>query len=401
MLFWITAALIALAVAAVLFWPFLRGQDPALPGEADGRGADLAFYRAQLEGVERDLARGVIEPPEAGRLRTEIGRRILAADRAGAGQIVSGPRVPGRIMGVAGLVTVIGGGLAAYLWLGQPGYPDLPLQGRIAAAADRLAALPPQDEAEAQVADTIAAQFITPPDDITAIVADLYESLEETPADAPERLDELNLLREFEASVRNFPQAARLSGQLNALLGDDLNADDLLYQADLMLFATGGTMSRETAEVIERAADMAPDAPGVAYMRGYLMSQIGRPDLAFNLWRPLAEGGDGFEPWRSRARMMVETAARAAGVDYQLPAELAERPDITSEDITAMVEGLAARLAAEGGPPEDWAQLIRALGVLGAQERAGAIWAEAQEVFADDPGLPVIEEAARGAGLLP
>lgn len=402
MLFWITAALIALAVAGVLFWPFLRGRDPALPGDAAGAGADLAFYRAQLEGVGRDLARGVIEPPEAERLRTEIGRRILAADRAGHGQLVAGPRALGRVMGAAGLVIVIGGALAAYLWLGRPGYPDLPLQGRIAAAAERLNTLPPQAEAEAGVADIIAEQVIAPPEDIAAIVADLYQRLDAAPDDdTPERLDELNILREFEASVRNFPRAAHLSARLNALLGDDLTADDLLYQADLMLFATGGTMSHETAEVIERAAGMAPDTPGVAYMRGYLLSQVGRPDLAFNLWRPLAEGGERFEPWRGRARLMIETAARAAGVDYALPAEMAERPDVTAEDITAMVEGLAARLAAEGGPPEDWAQLVRALGVLGEDARAAAIWAEAQAVFADDPGLDLINEAAQGAGLVP
>lgn len=401
MLFWIAAALIALAVAGTLFWPFLRGRDPALPTDAEGAGTNLAFYRAQLEGVERDLARGVIEPPEAERLRTEISRRILAADRGGYGRLAAGPRGLGRVMGAAGLVIVIGGTIAAYLWLGQPGYPDLPLQGRIAAAAERLSTLPSQAEAEAEVSDIIAEQIIAPPEDIAVIVADLYQSLDAAPDDAAERVDELNLLREFEASVRNFPQAAHLSARLNALLGDELTADDLLYQADLMLFATGGTMSRETADVIERAADMAPDRPGVAYMRGYLLSQVGRPDLAFNLWRPLAEGGERFEPWRGRARLMVETAARAAGVDYELPVEMADRPDITAEDITAMVEGLAARLAAEGGPPEDWAQLIRALGVLGEDARAAAIWAEAQAVFADDPDLGLINEAAQGAGLIP
>ena len=43
-----------------------------------------------------------------------------------------------------------------------------------------------------------------------------------------------------------------------------------------------------------------------------------------------------------------------------------------------MVEGLAARLAAEGGPAPDWARLITSLGVLGETDRAKAIWAEAQ-----------------------
>lgn len=394
MLFWITAALIALAVAAVLFRPALVGREA--PAGGDETGTDIAFYRAQLQGVERDLARGIIEPPEAERLRTEISRRILAADRNRPAGTSRAPRAARLAMAGAGAVLVIGGAIGGYLWLGQPGYPDLPLQARIADAAERLNALPVQAEAEAAVADEIAAQRITPPDDIAALVADLREGLEDDPAHLPEWA----LLREFEASSRNFPEAARISTRMNALAGDAVTADDLLIEADLMLYATGGIVSQEAANIINRAADLDPNAPGVLFLRGYLMSQVGRPDLAFGLWRPLAEGGEGFEPWRSRARLMVEDAARAAGVNYSLPDAPAPQ-GVTDADIRAMVEGLAARLAAEGGPPEDWAQLIRALGVLGESDRARAIWLEAQGVFADDPGLALIDEAAEGAGLAP
>jgi len=393
MLFWITAMLIALAVAAVLFRPALAGRGGE--GRA-GAGTDIAFYRAQLEGVERDLARGVLEPAEAGRLRTEIARRILAADRARPEPAGRAPRAAGRALAGAGAVLVAGGALAGYLWLGQPGYPDLPLRGRIADAALRLNTLPPQAEAEARVADEIAAQVITPPEDIAALVAGLRAGLD----DSPDPAGELALLREFEASTRNFPEAARLSTRLNALAGADAGADDLLIEADLMLYAAAGTISREAAALIDRAATLEPEAPGVLFLRGYLMSQIGRPDLAFGLWRVLAEGGEGFEPWRSRARLMVESAARAAGVDYVLPDAPAAQ-GVTDADIRAMVEGLAARLAAEGGPPEDWAQLVRALGVLGESDRARAIWQEAREVFAGDPGLALIDAAAQGAGLAP
>lgn len=400
MLFWITAALIALVVAAVLFRPALFGREPALPEGADesegGNRTDIAFYRAQLKGVERDLARGIIEPPEAERLRIEISRRILAADRAPVTRIARTPRAAQLAMGLAGVAVVIGGALAGYLWLGQPGYPDLPLSGRIASAADRLATLPAQAEAETEVADEIAAQIITPPENIAAIVADLRESLAEDPG----QRDEYALLREYEASTGNYPEAARIAGQMNALAGDAVSADDLLIQADLMLYATAGTVSHEAAAIIDRAAEIEPNAPGVRFLRGYLLSQIGRPDLAFGLWRPLAEGGESSEPWRSRARLMVESAARAGGVDYTLP-DAPAATGVTDADIRAMVEGLATRLAEQGGPPEDWAQLIRALGVLGENDRARAILTEARRVFAEDPGLALIDEAAQGAGLQP
>ena len=120
----------------------------------------------------------------------------------------------------------------------------------------------------------------------------------------------------------------------------------------------------------------------------------------------------------------VEDAAEAAGVPYTPPAMPApsappvltdpDQPGPTAEDLQAaqdltpeqqqemargMVERLAARLAEQGGPATDWARLIRTLGVLGETERAAAIWAEAETVFAGTEGLEAIREAARAAGI--
>jgi cytochrome c-type biogenesis protein CcmH len=83
---------------------------------------------------------------------------------------------------------------------------------------------------------------------------------------------------------------------------------------------------------------------------------------------------------------------------------MAAAQDMSEEDRAAMIGGmvssLSERLANEGGPPEEWAQLIRALGVLGETERAAAIWGEAQEVFAaSDAAISTIRSAARAAGV--
>jgi cytochrome c-type biogenesis protein CcmH len=65
-----------------------------------------------------------------------------------------------------------------------------------------------------------------------------------------------------------------------------------------------------------------------------------------------------------------------------------------------MVAQLSGRLASEGGPPEDWAQLIRSLGVLGRRDEATAVLAEARSKHADDAtALAVLDAAAREAGL--
>jgi hypothetical protein len=46
---------------------------------------DVQVYRAQLLEVDRDVMAGRVSEPDAERLRVEISRRILEADRAGRG----------------------------------------------------------------------------------------------------------------------------------------------------------------------------------------------------------------------------------------------------------------------------------------------------------------------------
>ena len=68
--------------------------------------------------------------------------------------------------------------------------------------------------------------------------------------------------------------------------------------------------------------------------------------------------------------------------------------------IEGMVSGLSDRLATEGGTAQEWAQLITALGVLGRREQAFAVYSNAQEVFAQDPGaIDQINRAAQQAGV--
>ena len=87
MLFWIIIFVIALLSGLALIAPMWR---PAEPGETGSE--DVALYRAQLSEVERDLARGVLNADEAERTRTEIARRLLAADQAAGEEMGSGRR---------------------------------------------------------------------------------------------------------------------------------------------------------------------------------------------------------------------------------------------------------------------------------------------------------------------
>ncbi|MEL6647338.1 MAG: c-type cytochrome biogenesis protein CcmI, partial [Pseudomonadota bacterium] len=76
--FWIMTLGLAVLCCAVLLRAVLRRRADTAPAAA----YDIQVYRDQLKDVERDVARGVISQEDAERLRTEVSRRILAADAA-------------------------------------------------------------------------------------------------------------------------------------------------------------------------------------------------------------------------------------------------------------------------------------------------------------------------------
>jgi cytochrome c-type biogenesis protein CcmH len=135
---------------------------------------------------------------------------------------------------------------------------------------------------------------------------------------------------------------------------------------------------------------------------GLMLAQTGRPDTGFRIWDQLLREGPADALWIEPIMAQIEDLSRRAGVNYQLPEIGAGREPLrgpSSEDIEAagelspsarmemiqsMVDGLSQRLATEGGPAEEWAQLITALGVLERTAQARAVYENAVEVFADD-----------------
>ena len=185
--------------------------------------------------------------------------------------------------------------------------------------------------------------------------------------------------------------------------------------ADSYILAAGGYVSPEAEAALASALERDPKNGTARFYMGLMWAQTGRPDLAFRFWRALLEEGPEEAPWIPPIRAQIGMLAAAAGVDYAPPpapgaapgpdaADVAAAAEMSDEDrqgmIRSMVDRLSDRLATEGGPPEDWARLISSLGVLGDTERAAAIWAEAQTVFAGrEADLATIRAAAEQAGV--
>ncbi len=400
MIFWvISLGLAGLVTATLVRALYVSGRDEAAAA------FDVQVYRDQLSEVERDLARGVITDEEAEQIRTEVSRRLLEADRAAqtpGGEAVTGP---GTVAAGALLLVLIGGSLALYSQIGAPGYPDLPLETRIAMAEEARLNRPSQAALEAEMPPN------PPIDGADSEHQELVNRLRTLLVDRPDDLQGHRLLVQSEARLGNMTAAHAAQGRVIEILGDAATAEDYAGLAELMVLAAGGVVSPE-AETALRATLTRDPANGTArYFSGLLAVQTGRPDMAFQLWRGLLDASTPDAPWVPPIRAQLEEVASLAGVDYVLPPE-GRGP--TSEDVAAaedmdpaarmemirgMVSGLAERLATEGGPPQDWARLIRAYGVLGNRDAAAAIWEEAQQVFPDDANRVVILQAARDAGV--
>ena len=403
MMFWIMTAAMTLLVTVAMLRPFLGRKVAA----ADPPAAyDLRVYRDQLREVDRDLARRVLTEDEAGRLKTEIGRKILDADRALARQVQPQGHAPAPLLAGALLVLLLGAALAVYLREGSPALPDLPLKTRIAAAEARMANRPDQATAESRAAPSAPAT--TPDPDYLRLIDELRAAVARRPDDP----QGLALLAEHEARLGNMSAARDAQARLIALRGDQATATDHARLAALMIEAAGGLVTPEAQAELDRALQLDPQDGQALYLRGLMLAQNDRPDLAFPIWRDLVERGPDSAPWMDPIRALMPQLAWLSGnPNYQAPAlpgpdaaAIAAAGEMTPEArqqmIETMVKGLETRLATEGGTPEEWARLITSLVQIGNAAHAADIWTEAQTRFASFPeALAMVRQAAEAAGL--
>ncbi|NOD34293.1 MULTISPECIES: c-type cytochrome biogenesis protein CcmI [unclassified Ruegeria] len=404
MTFWVLIFIVALLVAAFLCFALLRNRS----GEKPSAAYDLEVYREQLAGVDKDLARGVIGEADAERVRTEISRRILAADeQMKKGNAESGPSRAVSIISVVVIALIlIGGATALYDRTGAVGLPDMPLTARLELAEEVRANRPPQNAAE---------QLATPPQ--PAQLDESYEALlnqlRETVANRPDDLQGQMLLAQHETNAGNFKAGYTAQQRVIELSGDAATADAYADLAEMMILAAGGYVSPEAEQALTEALNRDRRHGPARYYWGQMLAQVGRPDLAYRMWVQTLQDSPSGAPWVGAIRAQIDELAFRAGVfnapdlstaagpsqeDMAAAAELT--PEERQEMIQGMVNQLSDRLATEGGAPEEWARLIAALGVLGQGQRAIDIHKEAMQVFAgNSEALEILDAAALQAGI--
>ena len=415
MAFWITTVLLALVVSGLFVIALLRRPDKS----EEAADYDMRVYRDQLTEIDRDLERGVLTQEDANRVRTEVSRRILAADAQRTVDTDFTRGAPRIVASVVALV-LVGGSVALYKGigpingLGAPGYTDLALAERITFAESLRDSRPSQARAEASLtASPPVAEF-------NADYVQLVQTLRDTVAERPDDIQGHALLVQNESNLGNFVAAYQSQERIIELKREEVTVEDLTGYTDLLILAAGGYVSPEAEQAARVVLTRDPNNGIARYYIGLMLAQTGRPDMAFRIWDRLLQIGPESAPWIAPILEQIPEMAQHAGVNYQIPtignrrtsaanngptaADIEAAGEMTGAEriqmIEGMVSGLSDRLATSGGSAEEWAQLIDALGVLGRTDQAFAIYKNAETVFAGDPSsLDLTTRAAQRVGV--
>ena len=117
--FWLFWAVMAVMTAGILvtFWRAITKSGAARAADS----VDVTVYRDQLREIDRDLERGTITAEEGQRLRVEISRRLLDADRAAKADAQAKSGGASLAIGMAVVALALVGSIGVYMRLGAPG----------------------------------------------------------------------------------------------------------------------------------------------------------------------------------------------------------------------------------------------------------------------------------------
>ncbi|TVQ35536.1 MAG: c-type cytochrome biogenesis protein CcmI [Geminicoccaceae bacterium] len=378
--FTIIAALLAVTVAIMVVWPLIRPK-----AGVEARTQAMAVYRDQLDEVDRDLERGLINAAEAAAARLEVQRRLLSVTRKEGQAAPTALTRPFMAMGV-GLV-VVAGSLWVYEQVGSPHLPSQPLAQRDTRELEerRLAM-----QAELAELEVMAAE--APPGDPSFWLA--LGQLR-TELLGPRAGGEA-----FLQGLQRFPEHA----MLRAALGEAF-----VGQAE-------GTVTPAARNLFREALERQPGQPLALYYLGLAAAQEGDDWEALELWGQMLWVADAEVGWRPLVEDRFRAAARrvradaddllAEGPRYkpervataEMTTPLAQTGGVTDDDqramIVDMVANLEARLAEAPDDLEGWLRLGRAKMVLGERSAGEAAFARARRVAPADPRVLLAEADA-------
>ena len=349
--FWTAAGLLSVAAAAVIF---LRAARSA--AESGLTDPTLDVYRRQLTEIDDLAERGLMEAGERDAARAEAARRLLvAADGPRAGWTDSAAQRP-VVLAAAAAVGVLA--LAGYLFLGQPGSPDQPLQRRVEAWAS------------SQITDLDAPQ----------LAAVLRQALKVRP-----EAEGFRFLALAEAQSGNPAAAAKALRRAVALAPGRADLWEMLGLS--LISGAGGEVTPDARDALATALRLAPGSLVSRFHLARARAASGDREGGIRDLRAIASDLPAGDPRRADIETAIREAQAPAGPAVDGPA---------SEMIGRMVSGLAERLQANPDDPEGWIRLVRSYAVLGDTAKRDAALDQARRRYSGTPDiLGRLEAAAR------
>jgi cytochrome c-type biogenesis protein CcmH len=346
MLFWVIAALLTLGASLAVLLP-LAGRSTA--GAADGA-HDLEVYRDQLAELDRDAARGLIQPTEAGEARAEIARRIFKADKAAASAVAAQNGRSARAIGMAAVLAVPLVSWGIYAAIGSPDLPSQPLAARL----EKNPADSTVDELVAQAEAHLTAN----PDDGRGwdVLAPIYSRL--------------GRYGEAVTAYRNAIRLDGASGVRESGLGEAIAG------------AAGGMVTTEAQAAFSRALQLEPGQPKASFYLASALAQEGKIAEAVAAWQAMSTTLPTDSPWQSAVAQAVaeaEANTRLAATENDAAPgptqeEIDATADMSAQDRNAMIEtmvaGLDEKLRQNPRDLEGWTRLVRSYHVLGRADAA-------------------------------
>jgi cytochrome c-type biogenesis protein CcmH len=357
--FWIAVGVMSAAVAGFILRRAARAA--AAGGDAD---STLPLYQRQLSEIEDLADRGLIAADERRSAHAEAARRLLsAAESAGPAWTVSATSRPVLVaLAVAGPVAALG----LYLGFGSPGYGDQPYAQRL----DQWRAAPPTQL------------------DAPRMAAVLRSVTAERPADP----EPYRFLAIAEMASGDAPAAARALREALRLAPERADLWESLGEA--LMMAAEGEVTPQAAAAFQRALERDPKAATARFHLARGQIEAGEIEAGLAQWRALLADLPAADPRRA----VLQAAITDVAAGPRQPAPPAD-PAIGAPEIAAMVEGLAARLAADPDDAQGWVRLVRSYAVLGDAARRDAALTQAKARYADNP--QILRELAQAAAAEP
>jgi cytochrome c-type biogenesis protein CcmH len=370
---WLAFAVLTAGVLAAVLAPLGR----RAPADAAAAAGALAVYRDQLAELDRDAARGLIDPAEAAAARLEISRRLLAADAGEPTPAGAGP-APRRQVALALAILTPLLTLGLYLAQGSPMQPSSPLSSR------REAAL------------------------VDAQLGDLVAKVEARLRAHPEDGDGWDVIAPVYFKLGRMREAADAWARAVDLKGETVRR--LAGLAEATVLAADGIVTEDARRAYEKILKLEPGRIEARFWLALAREQDGDLRAALAEYQALLAAAPADAPWRGPLAERIGDLTRrlAPGAKAEPPgpgpADVAAFQKLAPEErqrlIAQMVDGLAQRLERDGADLAGWQRLVNAYAVLGRSDDARKALARARRQFdGDAQALAALAALAKTLGL--